>query len=74
MTSHDNPAATRLDTLEIKVMELEMTVQQLNDVIIEQSAAMAQVRREQRRLQGQLNEALAGSADGDPATEVPPHY
>lgn len=74
MNQSHSDADQRLETLELKVMELENTVTELNDVIIRQYAELDRV----KSLIGQLEQRLssaAESATGDPAEEPPPpHY
>ena len=71
-------ANTRLETLELKFMELENTVSELNEVILTQyrdhQALTAVVAQLNARL-SQMSDA-SGSDDEIPsaADEVPPHY
>lgn len=69
---------SRLESLELKLMELEHTVQQLNDVVLRQYRDIDMLRQSQALLQEKLanNDNAAGS-QANPATladELPPHY
>lgn len=62
----------RIEALELKIMDMENTVQLLNDVILRQY-------RDIEHLQQQQQESLDNSSDGAAATpslrdELPPHY
>ena len=76
MTSHvaDDNQDSRIETLELKLMDLENTMQELHEVILRQY-------RDIERLQLQQEELLkraagAGSSDRVPSAsdELPPHY
>lgn len=66
-------AATRLETLEIKVAHLERTAQELSDVIYRQQRQIDTILDLNRRLTSQL-ETLEGKADDSGEVEIPPHY
>lgn len=64
-----------MDVLELKLMDLENTVQELNDVILQQYRDIERLQRQQSEM---LNRLLNAGADSSPspsaADEVPPHY
>lgn len=64
---------TRLDTLELKVMDLEMTLEQLHNVIVDQQQMIDRLTLQIARFE-QLIQAsespVADAADEPP----PPHY
>ncbi|MFK7857298.1 MAG: SlyX family protein [Granulosicoccus sp.] len=69
-----NEYSQRIETLELKLMDLENTVQELNEVILRQY-------RDIERLQLQQEELLRHSTGGAPSgavptaiDELPPHY
>jgi len=64
----------RIESLELKCMDLENTVQALNDQLVRQYQDMERFRREIERLETRIDTAqnAPGSADG--GQEVPPHY
>ncbi len=64
----------RLEALELKIMDLELVLQQLNEVVVTQYQDIERMRRSHQQLQGKLDEALEGRPDGGPIHEVPPHY
>jgi uncharacterized coiled-coil protein SlyX len=66
-------AATRLESLEIKVAHLERATQELSDVIYRQQQQIDTVLNLNRQLASQLETLEAKSGDADPV-EVPPHY
>lgn len=64
----------RIEALELKLMDMEHTIQQLNDVVLRQY-------RDIERLQSQQQELLNDSADVSDTSaraslrdELPPHY
>ena len=70
----DNQESQRIDNLELKLMDLENTVQELHEVIVRQY-------RDIERLQLQQEELLkrssgVTSSENTPSTtdELPPHY
>jgi len=63
----------RLEAIELKLMELEKTVAELNDVVIRQFQEIDG----QRRLLGSVQGQLAAMETGEPASTPeppPPHY
>ena len=76
MTDSDND---RLQQLELKVMEFEMTLHQLNDVVLTQYREIKQLESAQAALERRLSQVSDDSggeqqAHPDAADEVPPHY
>jgi SlyX protein len=66
-------AATRLESLEIKVAHLERTTQELSDVIYRQQQQIDTMLNLNRQLASQVETLEAKSDDAGPV-EVPPHY
>ncbi len=64
----------RLETLELKCMELENTVQALNEQLIQQYRDFQRFAQEIERLESRIDTVQnASDATGD-GHEVPPHY
>lgn len=64
----------RLETLELKCMELENTVQALNDQLVQQYRDFQRLVQEMERLESRIDTVQNDSdAPGD-GHEVPPHY
>jgi uncharacterized coiled-coil protein SlyX len=66
--------AQRIESLELKLMDLENTVQQLNEVILTQYKDIERLQLQQQELLnrptgGGLAEAIPNAID-----ELPPHY
>lgn len=71
---HHEEHQHRIETLELKLMDLENTIQELNEVVLRQY-------RDIERLQLQQEELLrhssgSGNAEASPSAtdELPPHY
>lgn len=67
----------RLETLEFKLMELENTVAELNDVVIRQYREIDSLKAAQSRLLDQIdtmNRSPEGKDGADATHELPPHY
>lgn len=73
MPQTDDDAA-RLEQLELKMMDLEVTVQQLNDVVLRQYRDIEQLRQENSALQKKLDSMNEPGPAPTPDDEVPPHY
>lgn len=75
MTSTDENQ-TRLEAVELKLMDLENGVSELNDVIIRQYAEIDRLKAQQQRFITQIEQLESGSdpQSGDPSHERPPHY
>jgi len=68
-----NDAATRLESLEVKIAHLERATQELSDVIYRQQQQIDTMLNLNRQLASQLETLEAKSGDAGPV-EVPPHY
>ena len=66
-------AASRMETLEIKVAHLERAIQELSDVVYRQQQALDGALEMNRRLREQL-EDIEGRSSDPTAVEIPPHY
>ena len=70
---------TRLQQVELKVMEMEMTLHQLNEVVLTQYREIKQLEAAYAQLEKRLAQTGGGSAGETQAIpsiedEVPPHY
>jgi len=64
----------RIESLELKCMDLENTVQALNEQLIRQYRDMERLTQQLQRLEGRVD-TLQSSAPGAASDhEVPPHY
>jgi len=64
----------RIEALELKIMDVENTLQELNDVILRQYRDIERLQLQQEEL---LQHSTGGTASGaEPAAsdELPPHY
>lgn len=66
-------AATRLETVEIKLAHLERAIQELSDVVYRQQRQLDGVLEANRQLRRQFEEIEGRSADPT-AVQIPPHY
>ena len=73
MTQSSDDSA-RLEQLELKMMDLEVTVQQLNDVVLRQYRDIEALRKENTDLQRKLDSINEPGPTPAPGDEVPPHY
>ena len=74
LSTQSGPTDARLEALELKLMDLENTVAELNEVIIRQYALIDRLAENHQRLKDRVGEITSDSAD-DPANEPPPpHY
>lgn len=64
----------RLETLELKCMDLENTVQALNDQLIQQYRDFQRLTQEINRLEAKVDAAQNSPDSGQGGHEVPPHY
>ena len=65
----------RLTTLELKLMDVERTVEALDAVVIRQARDIETLRAERERLEARLASLVEGLGDPpSPADERPPHY
>ena len=70
---------TRLQQVELKVMEMEMTLQQLNEVVLTQYREIKQLETAYATLEKRMAQASGGSGGEQQANpsiddELPPHY
>ena len=76
MSAHDpGPDDERLTALELKIMDVERTVETLDAVIRRQARDIETLRSERARLEARI-ESLAGELGDAPGAgdELPPHY
>jgi len=64
----------RLDSLELKCMDLENTVQALNDQVIRQYRDIERFMQDIQRLEARVDALQNAAPEGGGAAEVPPHY
>lgn len=67
---------TRLDAIELKLMDMEQTVAELNEVILRHYQDIERLQLENAALNKRLDD-VGNSSDGNTpsaADEVPPHY
>jgi len=64
----------RLETLELKCMDLENTVQALNDQLIQQYRDFQRLTQEISRVEAKVDAAQNSTDSGQDGHEVPPHY
>ena len=73
--SQDAPAlVARIEELESQLAFQEEHYQQLNDIVARQDREILELKRELKALAARMTEMGETSSDGDPASEVPPHY
>lgn len=74
----DSPSAThleaRIESLELKMMDLENTVQELNDVILRQYQDIDRLQRQQVELVNRMTNSTDTAATPSVQDERPPHY
>ncbi len=63
-----------IESLELKMMELENTVQQLNEVILRQYKDIERLQLQQEELMNRMAGSSAGGAAPTAVDELPPHY
>ena len=63
-----------MESLELKLMDLENTVQQLNDVIISQNKDIERLQLQQQELLSRSSGAALADALPGASDERPPHY
>lgn len=73
MTQSDQ-ASARLEQLELKMMDLEVSVQQLNDVILRQYRDIEALQKANNDLSKKLDSINEPGPSPSAADEVPPHY
>ena len=62
----------RIETLEIRMTHLENYLNQLNEIVLENSRQMESMKKGQKYLKQQMNE-ITNEMPG-PESERPPHY
>jgi len=72
--STPNDDSARLELLELKMMDLEVTIQQLNDVVLQQYRDIDQLRTDYASLKKKLDSVNDSGPAPSPGDEVPPHY
>ncbi len=73
MTQPDDQNA-RIEQLELKMMDLEVSLQQLNDVVLRQYRDIEQLRQSNSDLERKLETMNEPGAMPSAKDEVPPHY
>jgi len=66
--------ATQIENLEIKIMDLEVSLQQLNEVVLRQYRDIEQLRKTVDQLETKLDSGAEDVPRPSAADEVPPHY
>lgn len=74
MTSDGDDLLARIEALEIKSAYQEDTIEQLNQVIIEQEARVSLVEQKMQLLIGKLKELQPEASTSFDEQEIPPHY
>ncbi len=73
--SQTDPAIdARIETLELKLMDVENTVQELHDVILRQYRDIERLQLQQNELLNNMHGSPDASATPSPGDELPPHY
>lgn len=70
----DAATERRIENLELKTMDLENTIQQLNEVVLRQYRDIEQLQRKHTELVNRLQGAAEPAANPTAGDEVPPHY
>jgi len=66
--------AGRLEYLELKIMDLENSFQQLNDVVLRQYHDIERLRKKHDQLIRKVESIDDQGPEPEPKDEVPPHY
>lgn len=64
----------RIETLELKIMDMENTVHELNEVILTQYRDIERLQSQQEQLINRMINNTENSATPSAADELPPHY
>jgi len=72
--TQNNDDAARLEQVELKIMDLEMTIAQLNDVVLKQYRDIEQLRQANSDLERKLDTIREPGPTPNASDEVPPHY
>ena len=70
----DNQESQRLDNLELKLMDLENTVQELHEVIVRQYRDIERLQLQQKELLKRSSGVTASENTPSTTDELPPHY
>lgn len=73
MTQSEEETA-RIEQLELKMMDMEVTLQQLNDVVLKQYRDIEALQRDNSELQRKLDSINEPGPAPTASDEVPPHY
>jgi len=76
MTDPSSPLTeAHIESLELKMMDLENTVQELNEVILRQYKDIERLQLQQEELMNRMASSSSGADTAPSASdEVPPHY
>jgi len=64
----------QIENLEIKIMDLEVSLQQLNEVVLRQYRDIEQLQKSINKLETRLESNSDEGPSPSAADEVPPHY
>jgi SlyX protein len=64
----------RIETLELKIMEMENTVQELNEVVLTQYRDIERMQNQYEQLMNRMINNSENSAAPSAGDELPPHY
>ena len=64
----------RIESLELKLMDVENTVQELNEVILRQYHDIERLQLQQVELMNRIQNTPEGAATPTAQDELPPHY
>ena len=64
----------RIESLELKLMDVENTVQELNEVILRQYHDIERLQLQQVELMNRIQNTPEGAATQTAQDELPPHY
>ncbi len=66
--------SARIEQLELKMMDLELSLQQLNDVVLQQYRDIEKLRQHNTDLERKLDSMNEPGPSPSAKDEVPPHY
>jgi len=69
-----NDQSARLEQLELKMMDLEVTLAQLNDVVLQQYTDIKALRQVNSAMQRKLDSINEPGPTPSASDELPPHY
>lgn len=70
----DPSVDARIENLELKLMDLENTVQELHEVILRQYRDMERLQLQQAELMNRMHGSSDSAATPSAVDELPPHY